>query len=202
MKSNQYSVKVFETNIEDEAQFISFIDANYELFKNHLISIKGFMSKDIIDYLNNKHLVFVNNLDLPRAKATKIPFVAPKQEEKVEEKHEKVQIKLKTQALKIIDKPLRSGQTIEHNGDILLLERVNSGAKVTAQGSIIALNLIGGDLVSNGEFIIIPESKKTNILFHGVMIDTVLLKYKLNKIALANNKITVESVSKKELTWV
>ena len=201
MKSNQYSTKVFETTIENESQFVSFMDANYELFKNHLISIKGSLSDAMIKYLNDKPLIFVNNLDLPKAKSARAS-VAPKSEPKKQEALKADIKKEQKQALKIIDKPLRSGQIIDHNGDILLLERVNSGAKVIAKGSIIALNLVDGDLVSNGEFIIISNSKKSNILFHGVMIDTILLKYKLNKIALKDNKITIESVSKKELTWV
>lgn len=215
MKSSQYSIKVFETDIEDEKQFISFMDANYELFKNHLISIKGSISDEIVEYLKSKNLVFVNDITLPRSKGSRNSNIQPKplakeavaskQEEPKKEasKQEKAQPKVEQkQPLKIIDKALRSGQTIEHNGDVLLFERINSGAKVMAEGSILALNLVDGDLVSNGDFIIIPESKKTNILFHGVMIDTILLKHKLNKIALKDNKITIESVYKKELTWV
>lgn len=192
MRSNQYSIKVFETAIEDENKFIAFIDANYELFKNHLISIQGIIPQKVLDYFNDKSLKYINNLDLPKAKKTKDNFVMIAQEEEQSNNVE----------CRVISEPLRSGQFVEHNGDVLITERINSGAKVIASGNIIALNIINGDISSTGTFIVIGQTDKSNIIFHGVKIDNTLLENRLNKIELIDDEILIKAISKKELTWV
>lgn len=190
MRSNQYSIKVFETSIEDENKFITFIDANYELFKNHLIVIQGDISQKVIEYFTQKSLKYIQNFDLPKAKKMKDSFVLVHPEEEKED------------GCLIVSEPLRSGQYIEHNGDILITERVNSGAKVVASGNIVALNVVNGDMSSTGDFIVIGDTQKSNIIFHGVKIDNTLLENRLNKIEFNDDGIIIKAISKKELTWV
>lgn len=190
MKSNQYSIKVFETVIEDEEKFITFIDANYELFKHHLISIQGDIPQKIIEYFDKKSLKYINNFDLPKAKKIKDNFVVLSSQEDEED------------VCRVVSEPLRSGQFIEHNGDVLITERVNSGAKIVASGNIIALNVVNGDISATGDFIVIGNTQKSNIIFHGVKIDNTLLENQLNKIEFIDDGIIIKAVSKKELTWV
>jgi septum site-determining protein MinC len=47
-------------------------------------------------------------------------------------------------SLKIVNKTLRSGQTIEYDGDVLILGDVNPDAYVTAAGSIIVMGTLRG----------------------------------------------------------
>ncbi|MGC9120297.1 MAG: septum site-determining protein MinC [Sulfurihydrogenibium sp.] len=47
-------------------------------------------------------------------------------------------------SLKIVNKTLRSGQTIEYDGDVLILGDVNPDAYVTAAGSIIVMGALRG----------------------------------------------------------
>jgi len=46
--------------------------------------------------------------------------------------------------LLIVNKNLRSGQLVEHNGDILVLGDVNEGAKVIAAGNIVVMGNLKG----------------------------------------------------------
>jgi len=46
--------------------------------------------------------------------------------------------------LLIVNKNLRSGQSIEHNGDVLILGDVNEGASVVAAGNIIVMGTLRG----------------------------------------------------------
>ncbi|GAB6078149.1 septum site-determining protein MinC [Hydrogenobaculum acidophilum] len=46
--------------------------------------------------------------------------------------------------LLIVNKNLRSGQSIEHNGDILVLGDVNEGAEVIAAGNIVVMGTLRG----------------------------------------------------------
>jgi hypothetical protein len=190
LKSNQYSIKVFETVIEDEDKFIAFIDANYELFKNHLISIQGDIPQKVLDYFSMKTLKYINGFELPKAKKMKDNFIIVNSDKESDE------------GCRVLDEPLRSGQFIEHHGDILVTERINSGAKIIASGNIIALNVVNGDISSSGDFIVMGQTDKSNIIFHGVKIDNTLLENRLNKIELINDEILIKAISKKELTWV
>mgnify|MGYP001160711952 FL=1 len=46
--------------------------------------------------------------------------------------------------LKFIDKSIRSGQNIEHDGDVLIIGDVNPGSYVTASGNIIVMGTLRG----------------------------------------------------------
>ena len=71
MRNRQYSLKVFETTIENEKDFISFFELHYLLFKDHLILIKGDISDTIRKYLNEKQLKFLHNGVLPVGRSRK-----------------------------------------------------------------------------------------------------------------------------------
>jgi len=192
LQSSQYSVKVFETQIEDDDKFISFIKTNYELFKNHLILIQGDISQNISEFLDELGLKYLNNISLPKAKKIQDNFVVI-EEDKPE---------IKKFRLKIINEALRSGQIIEYEGDILITDRINSGAKIVSNGNIMALNIVNGDIYCNGDYIIMPQSQKANIVIAGHKINNLTLQHKLNKIEIINGVVTVTSISKKELQWV
>lgn len=46
--------------------------------------------------------------------------------------------------LKVINKNLRSGQNVEHDGDVLIIGDVNPGSYVTASGNIIVMGILSG----------------------------------------------------------
>lgn|GEM_PF-1698821 len=309
MKCRQYDVKVFEMNVDSDSSFIDFMDNNYELLKNHLLSLKGELSPKVREYLDSKNLSYVNNMTLPikrRSEKKVCVIVSPEFANSVEsssqvastqvqpqvqtpqiqtqtqpssEKTElqptsnnldidsikeetptiKLQENLKIEPrnleeskdklqenqpnlmeyesdeeltqeeeeivrrvkisekdiiekspniedygygiapLKVLTRPLRSGQFIQHEGAVLILERVNSGAKIAALGSIIALNRVEGDISSTGECLIIPRVRKGNIFFHGYRIELDRLIYPLNKLIFIGDRIVVQAISKKEL---
>ncbi len=221
MKCRQYDVKVFEITIENEKNFLEFMENNYELLKNHLLSLKGEMTPKIEEYLKEKGLIYILNQALPVKKRSSkdICVIGAKeeQEEKTDIKENKEKRVLITEKdiiekspivedfgyglspLKVLTKPLRSGQVIQHDGAVLIMERVNSGAKIAALGSVIALSIVEGDISSTGECLIIPRVKKGNIFFHGYRIDLDRLVYPLNKLVFLGDRIVVQAISKKEL---
>ena len=71
MKNRQYSVKVFETTVEDEKSFMEFFDTHQILFKDHLIVIQGKMSETIKAYLEIKSFHFIHNFSLPIGRSRK-----------------------------------------------------------------------------------------------------------------------------------
>lgn len=234
MKNRQYSVKVFETTVENEVKFIEFLDTNYVLFKDHLILINGDMSEEIEEYLENKPFYFLNNRTLPLGRSRKsleeeIKLETPqtdsqeiielqnklieqvKENELNEHIHQAQMQKAKNEIevlskklkrnFKVMDTIIRSGRQLNIEGDLLLLNRVNSGAMVCTTGNLIVTQVVEGALRCDGNFMMITVSPKANIIFNGVVVDNTLLENKLNRIELKNREIFITPVIKKEINW-
>ena len=208
MKSNQYSVKIYETQIDDEKEFMRFFDTNYTLFKDHLILIQGELPKRIETYLKVKSLKYLHNIALPKGrtrKALEEELHAEKAENAVsqqmtEAKLEKLSIQLQNN-LTVLDDMIRSGRELNIEGDLLLLNRVNSGATINALGNVIITKIVEGAIRCNGNFMMLMASPKANIIFHGVEVENRLLEDRLNRVELKNNEIIITPVLKKEINW-
>ncbi|MCK4441531.1 MAG: hypothetical protein KAU90_05970 [Sulfurovaceae bacterium] len=209
MKSKQYSVKVYECSITKEDEFISFFDTNYTLFKDHLILINGYMSNTIRDYLNSKSLIFLNNITLPKGRTRK----ALEKELNIEKQKydidriiaqtelEKLSNRLQNN-LTVLDEMVRSGRELYIDGDLLLLNRVNSGAKIHTTGNLIITQLVEGSIRCDGNFMILTTSSKANVIFHNIEVDNKFLADKLNKVEFKNREILITPVFQKEINWV
>lgn len=231
MLGNQYSVKVYETEIEDEVKFMTFFDANYTLFQNHLIVIQGELSEKITLYLKEKSLKFLHNTELPKGRvknSIRKSLEADLESERIEklalqkladEKLQEATVKnIMTQQiaeeklaelsnklennLKVIDSMIRSGQELNIDGDLLLLNRVNSGATINTSGNLIVTQVVEGSIRCNGNFMMLTASPKANIIFQGIEVDNTLLEDKLNRVELKDQKIKITPVLKKEINWV
>ena len=224
MKNRQYSVKVFETSIEDEEKFILFMNNNSILFKDHIILIKGEMSEKIEIYLKEKPFTYLHNIQLPVGRTRKAleetfadtmkDAIAIKVEEALKDKMVETSVtqqiadseikKLKNKldkGMTVIDTMIRSGQELKIDGDLLLLNRVNSAATVRTTGNLIITQVVEGALRCDGNFMMITVSPKANIIFNGVEVDNTLLENKLNRIELKNREIYITPVIKKEINW-
>ncbi len=235
MKNRQYSVKILETMVDDENKFKEFFDANYLLFKDHLIVINGELSTHIENYLKEKKLHFLHNITLPIGRSRKAleeelqidksskveddeyqilkkkfeeielengvnNQIAQSELKKANNEIEKLSEKL-NKGFTVIDTMIRSGRELKIGGDLLLLNRVNSGATVRTSGNLIVTQVVEGALRCDGNFMMITVSPKANIIFNGVIVDNALLENKLNRIELRDREIYITPVIKKEINW-
>ena len=207
MRTKQFSVKVFEAVITDENEFITFFDKNYIFFKEHLISVSGLVTQRITEYLNEKELRFVVDVNLPRSKgkrATPAPIQELTQEKEnppaLEEEPAQPEQKVHDN-LCVIDTLVRSGQELKVAGDLLLLNRVNSGGTIDIDGNLIITQIVEGSIRCRGNFMMLKASPKANIVFHDVEVDNTYLKERLNRVELIDNEIRITPVLK-ETSWV
>ena len=209
MQTKQYSVQVCEASYTDEDKFISFFDTNYDFFKDHLIVINRDISEKIENYLNEKGLKFLVKVTLPKGQVRKVAKKESKNEVELEiEKNryisatkeledELLKLSKKTPTnIKVLDSLIRSGQELKIDGDLLLLNRVNSGATIAIEGNLIITQIVDGSIRCNGEFMMLKASPKANIVFHDVEVDNEYLKDRLNRVELKNNEITITPVLK------
>ena len=210
MKTKQYSVQICEISLNDEDKFISFFDTNYNFFQNHLLHINGKMTKKVEEFLNEKELKFILNVTLPKKQTTKSLKTPTNELELEKQKSLEIQQKLENQILeltkneqndlKVLDTLVRSGQELKIDGDLLLLNRVNSGANIIVDGNLIITQIVDGSIRCNGNFMMLKASPKANILFHDVEVESSYLKDRLNRVELKNNEIIITPVLK-ETNW-
>lgn len=216
MKGKQYSVKIYETTMNDEDKFLSFFDANHLLFKDRLIVIHGSISEKVEKFLEEKSLKYILNLELPSSRSTQ--EVEKERESRAKQEEEKQRLAQERQLLMeekisrlsdrlqnnltVLDDMVRSGRELNIDGDLLLLNRVNSGATINIKGNLIITQVVEGDIRCYGNFMMLINSPKANIIFHDVRVDNDLLDEKLNRIELIDDEIVITPVLKKEITWV
>ena len=208
MKSKQYSVKIYEVSITDEVEFMEFFDNNYTLFKDHLIVIKGDLTTTIKAYLEKKKLAYLHNVTLPKGRNRKAL------EEELKAEHREIAVSAQMAQneverlssrlhnnLTVLDEMIRSGREIDIQGDLLLLNRVNSGATIKTTGNLIITKVVEGSIRCRGNFMMLTASPKANIVFNGVEVDNSLLENRLNRVELKNNEIIITPILKKEINW-
>ena len=194
LKTRQYSVKVLEVKLEDEESFISFFDQNYLFFQNHLIVIDGEESERVKAYLKEKSMRYLFNVSLQK-KDSQVTTSTP-----LEVKPKVVPPKEPQRDLKVIDKLVRSGQELNIKGDLLLLNRVNSGGSIVIDGTLIITQIVEGSIRCSGKFMMLQASQKANIIFQGVEVDNSFLQDKLNRVELIDDEIIITPVLK-ETNW-
>lgn len=208
MRTKQYSVKVCEMTLNNEDEFISFFETNYILFKDHLIVINGQMTQKVEAYLKQKELQYLVNATLPKGQgrvAIEKEIQEQKEQHQIEqEQKEKELSKLSNKLqnnLKVRDTLVRSGQELNIDGDLLLLNRVNSGASIIINGNLIITQIVDGSIRCNGNFMMLQASPKANIVFNDIEIDNTSLNERLNKVEFINNEIVITPILK-ETNWV
>lgn len=208
MKTRQYTVKVCEVTLTNNEQFISFFNAQYELFKEHLISINGEVDAELESYLNEKGFKFIVNVELPRGKSKRaVEEIIQEQQvqhnidrHKIEQELSKLSNRLQNN-LSVKDTLIRSGQELKIDGDLLLLNRVNSGGRIDINGNLIITQVVDGGIRCSGNFMMLKASTKANVVFHDVEVDNSLLQDRLSRVELIDNEIVITAVLK-ETNWV
>lgn len=211
-KIQQYNLQVFFISKDNDIDELErFITKNKEMLKLYLIIVedltprlKELLEKYEIDYIKpkNQHfgkksLIDKNISDLKRDLA-----VIASDSSKDSAKKSANQPNLLTNqanltnpnALNRADSSLsqiksqvfteliRSGKEISGEGDIVVFNRVNSGANIKSSKNVFVFGKCDGNIDCRGEYMVLSKIAKGKILFQGIAITPNMLKYKLNLI--------------------
>ena len=172
MKTKQKSVRVFEIITNDYEKLQNFIEKKGILLKRFLLVVKTENEK-IKEYLQNKPLEvrFVKpdfessdekiELDEAEVKIVEKIVKVPVEVEKIIEKKEN------STKTKIFDKIIRSGFEIKSEDKLVFLDRVNAGAKIYSSSEIELFGEVFGNIVCEGEYMIVKKAQKGTIIFHN-----------------------------------
>jgi septum site-determining protein MinC len=87
----------------------------------------------------------------------------------------------------VFEKTIRSGEEIVHDGDVTIFGRVNSAAKVIAEGNIEVYGTIDGLVQSDGDYMIVKDLGKGHIIFNGDILEKELFDGNLKKVTYSSN---------------
>ncbi len=202
MKAKQKKIRVFDLVIEDEAGFFEFMEKNFILVKDYLLLVSGNVTSKITDYLKENSLCYVlsegcniKTID-SKSKPKEVESeskTAPQPQIIVQEKviyHESEDV-AKT---KVITKPIRSGEVVENEGDIVIFSRVNSGAKVICEANVSVFETVDGTVEANGDFIILKSIGKGYVVFNGDILDRDDFDGSLKKVLATNDGYKIEDI--------
>lgn len=222
LKKRQYSVKIYDVSVEsveDITTLKEFLNANYLIFRDHLIVLRGEVSQDLREYLAVKSLYFLENVNLPEGRSRKelendidderkkfnlkinmLQNQLEMEKKKLEAKEVELEMMNHKQSL-VHDKMLRSGQELDVDGDLIALNKINSGASIDVRGNFIAKYQVHGSVRCTGRVMILSVAPKANIVFHGLVIETYRFQNTLCLVELNDNIVSISPLDSKDNIW-
>jgi len=172
MKVKQQTLKGFEFEIDSDQAFKEYYTKNEPLLNGYLLILRGQVSAEIENYLSEKNAAFINgnvkDITTRKKRNTVVPEERPSKD--LIEK-EALDIPSVPKNASVYHRPIRSGEEIESDSDLLFFSRINSGAVIESSRSIQVFGIIDGLVRSEGEYIILKEIGKGNVFFHGEEVD-------------------------------
>lgn len=193
MRVKQQTLKGFECEIEDAQAFILYYTKNEPLMKGHLLILSGAVSSEVKSFLDEKNAAYVDTNEktlLTRKKRSTAVLELPELEESVTAKSTSMAKKNST----VYHRPIRSGEAIESEDDLVFFARINSGALIESSRSIQVFGIIDGLVRSNGAYLLLKEIGKGSVVFHGEELDKSQFNGQLKFVEYKNNAIVMKDV--------
>ena len=178
MRAKQKKIRIFDITINHEKKFFDFLNKNYLLIKDYLLVISGNITPQIKEELDQKGLCYIiedENCKIKKIEPKKEP---PKKKEEAKTPSGTYSLKdisgsfsPSYEKTKVINKPVRSGEVIETQGDVIVFSRVNSGAKVISEGNVCIFDVIDGVVEANGDYMILRKIDKGYAVFNGDILE-------------------------------
>ncbi len=178
MKAKQKNLRIFEIDVVNDDEFFAYMNKNLILLKDFFLLIKGHVSDAIKEYLDTQGLCYKLaeecNIKMPSKHNTNESRAIMEQTEspaKSAAKEPSIRIVSEKVKTLLIEKPIRSGREIVHEGDVTIFGRVNSASKVIAEGNVEVYGIIDGLVQCDGDYMIVKEIGKGHVIFNGDILD-------------------------------
>jgi len=201
MKLKQQNFKAFEITIDDEEQFKTYLSKNAPLLQGHLLALTNSPSNELSSYLHEQNFCFVStkNCSLNSRKRSNIKIPEdekPQEDSKIQTEPEIIKEEIIPQDIPaektILHRPVRSGETIEAKGDMVVFGRINSGSRLNINGNGEFFDIIDGTINCNGDYIILKSIGKGSVIFNSETINKESLKSSLHLITYKDGIIIKE----------
>ncbi len=199
MKAKQKNLRIFEIELTTDDDFFAYMEKNKILLKDFFLLIHGHISDDVVKYLDKEGFCYKLAKDCPikttsrQTSGEKSAIIEQKDTPKAQpaRKHTVIAERVKTL---VIQQPIRSGVEVEHAGDVTIFGRVNSAAKVLAEGNVEVYGVIDGLVQCDGEYMIVKELGKGHIIFNGEILDREHFDGKVKKISYGKKGVEIKDL--------
>ncbi len=177
MKAKQKTIRIFDIEIESENDFFLYMDKNLILLKEYLLLLRGSITPKVTEYLEKHNICFVLaekcNLKLSTKtnQTNKSDIIIKDRSNTINSQPTVNMESTKKCATLLLEKTIRSGEEVVFDGDITIFGRVNSAAKVIAEGSVEVYGVIDGLVQCDGSYMIVKELGKGHIIFNGDILE-------------------------------
>jgi len=207
LKVKQQTLQSFEFILDngDKESFFSYIKQNEPLLKGYTIIIngKGDIS-EIKEFLEERNFCFfIRDCELTTRKKSVIPLSnlsvedALKTIKKNEEKSDNKNRNNRSRIREVIEKPVRSGSSIQTSNDVTILSQVNSGSEINVSGNLEIFGTINGRIECGGSYMLLRDIGENGlVIFNGVILEKERFKSKKAKLLKLDNdkKLIIEEL--------
>ena len=203
MKAKQKKIRIFDIVVDSEDKFFPYMEKNSILLKDYLLVISGEVTDNIKKYLDENSFCYVlqNDCNLKIIDKSNDKVNEQKNSSNIQSQQTKVEFiqqivhDEKIVPTKIINKPVRSGEVIESDGDIIVFSRINSGAKIVSEGNVFTFDVIDGVVESYGDICFIKKINKGHVIFNGDILDKDDFDGNLKKVIKTSEGYKIEDIS-------
>ena len=201
MKAKQKNIRIFELEVDEESHFFDYMEKNIILLKDYFLLIHGTLTPKMQEYLEEKGACFREsdkcNLKFSdksnKSKSSDIIEQASQEAISHAEMAKEPQVREHAKTL-LFQKPIRSGEEVVHSGDITIFGRVNSAAKVLAEGNVEVYGCIDGLVECDGEYMIIKEIGNGYVVFNGDILEKEFFDGTLKKVTRSDTGAVIKDI--------
>lgn len=187
MDVRQQNIPAFFIDNDDDVQTIAYIDKNAPLLKGHLLVFSREVSAELTERCEAWGLCHALQKCRFHQRGKSVSAA--------ETKEKQGSADLPKQAAKReILRTVRSGESIEHSGDLLISGNVNDGASIVTEGTLTIFGIIEGDISCNGSYMIITACNRGKVIFHGIHVNDLIRSEKLKIFYMDDGEVAVKEL--------
>jgi len=205
IKAKQKTIRIFDIQIENEKDFFPYMEKNLVLLKEYILALSGNVTLEVTKYLESHNICFIISEDCNLKIKTKsnqdsssdiMPKIVPtnvNQNTINSQTKDIIKESPKIQTI-LLERPVRSGEEIIHEGDVTVFGRVNSASKVIAEGNVEVYGLIDGLVQCDGKYMIVKEIGKGHIIFNGDILEREQFDGNLKKVTYTPSGVMIKDI--------
>ena len=157
IQTRQKNIRIFEIDNTQKQECKEFLIKNAILLRDYLIFFVLDPQEDLKELCQELGLTyFVPNHS----------FVS----------HQDKKQKPQEEFLRVVSKPVRSGEEIDHEGDLVICSNVHHGARIYASGNLTIFGACDGRVECGGEYLILRTITSNQVIFSGQIFSVPMLE--------------------------
>lgn len=178
MKIKQKTMRVFEIEAQSGEDIRSYFEKNRDILKEFFLVLKGDDSGAMLTLAYDYGFVGCQAESLPIMSLKKEAHDVVIPEKSQEESASALPLEastqpttLQTKERHLLDRPIRSGEEITRDGDLVVYGRVNSGSKLRIGGNLAVFGTIEGTVICDGEYAMFRDIGQGHLVLQGEIIE-------------------------------